>query len=249
MRSWSVRSAMPALCCELWTSVGQGSPELGPPHPAESPEFQECGLACSGPAGATHTQCRAHACTHLPELGPVAGCELAGAEVVLATRGQCSPRWAWVDLVQCVRVRRRGTRVEARPIFPSVPTSSAPPERGNGSLQAKPVPITPCSQHFWAVHANFENLPESSRAEVCWDGPGTGWSGASLLPEHLKELLMAGPSPRDREAHTPSPRSWEPERNPSAIFRGSATSTGKPSSFNSTSRRVFRAAQYLECAL
>lgn len=92
---------------------------------------------------------------------------LLGQRLCLATRGQCSPRWAW--LAQCVRVCGgggtvgRGDSGRGKAHFPQRPLVLSSPERGNGSLQAKPVPITPCSQHFWAVHASFENLPESSR--------------------------------------------------------------------------------------
>ena len=172
---------MPAPCCELWTPVGQGSPDLGPspckvPRAPGSVVWPAQGskalptLRAAGPTCALTAQ----------SSGLLPATSLLGQRLCLATRGQCSPRWAWVGLRPagsvraCVRVcvcvcvyvcvcwgwgdpGRGKAHCRRRPL---IPTS---PERGNGSLHAKPVPITPCSQHFWAVHASFENLPESSR--------------------------------------------------------------------------------------
>ena len=170
---------MPAPCCELWTPVGQGSPDLGPspckvPRAPGSVVWPAQGskalptLRAAGPMCALTAQ----------SSGLLPATSLLGQRLCLATRGQCSPRWAWVGLRPAGSVRacvracvcvcvcvcwgwgdpgRGKAHCRRRPL---IPTS---PERGNGSLHAKPVPITPCSQHFWAVHASFENLPESSR--------------------------------------------------------------------------------------
>ena len=170
---------MPAPCCELWTPVGQGSPDLGPspckvPRAPGSVVWPAQGskalptLRAAGPMCALTAQ----------SSGLLPATSLLGQKLCLATRGQCSPRWAWVGLRPAGSVRacvracvcvcvcvcwgwgdpgRGKAHCRRRPL---IPTS---PERGNGSLHAKPVPITPCSQHFWAVHASFENLPESSR--------------------------------------------------------------------------------------
>ena len=156
-------------------------PQTLAPHPAKSPEPQGVwsGLLRAArryprsglQAPCVHSPPRARACCRLRACWG-RGC----AWPLEASAARGGPGWACARLAQCVRACVRAcvcvcvcvcwgwgdpgrgkAHCRRRPL---IPTS---PERGNGSLHAKPVPITPCSQHFWAVHASFENLPESSR--------------------------------------------------------------------------------------
>ena len=97
---------MPAPCCELWTPVGQGSPDLGPspckvPRAPGSVVWPAQGskalptLRAAGPMCALTAQ----------SSGLLPATSLLGQRLCLATRGQCSPRWAWVGLRPAGSVR------------------------------------------------------------------------------------------------------------------------------------------------
>ena len=185
---------MPAPCCELWTPVGQGSPDLGPspckvPRAPGSVVWPAQGskalptLRAAGPMCALTAQ----------SSGLLPATSLLGQKLCLATRGQCSPRWAWVGLrpagsvracvracvCVCVCVGGGGTRVEARPIVAGVP-SSPPPQREamavcTRNLCPSPRAHSTSGQSMPALRT-FQNPPG---AEAC-----RGWAGHALFRCH-----------------------------------------------------------------
>lgn len=171
---------------------------------------------------------------------------LLGQRLCLATRGQCSPRWAWVDLAQCMRVRGGGgTRVEARPIFPSVPTSSAPQREAMAACKRNLCPSPHAHSISGQSMPTLRTFQNPLGAEVCW-----GWARHRLvrcqsLPEHLKELgSLAGPSPRDPGGHTPQSKVLGARKKPQRLYLEALQLPSRKAIFSSviTSRRVFRAA-------
>lgn len=142
-----------------------GVPRAWPSHLQSPQEPQGVWSYCQGrqasptPVGAGPTRALTS-----QSSGLLLAVSLLGQRLCLATRGQCSPG-ASVGGPGSVRACARGggDQVEARPIFPSGPhILSLPRERCLQLASRNPGPITPCSQHFWAVHANFENPSRTS---------------------------------------------------------------------------------------
>ena len=222
----SSSNARPVLC-----AMDSSWPGVPRPWPLtlQSPQSpRECGLACSGQQGATQLRAAGPTCALTAQSsGLLPAASLLGQRLCLATRGQCSPRWAWVGLCpagsvracMCVCIRGGGTRVEARPIVAGVPSSPAPQREAMAAYTRNLCP-SPCahstSGQSMPALRNFQNPPGT---EACW-----GWAGHTLvrcqsLPEHLKELSSSeGPSPRDPRGHTPQSKGLGARKKPQRLY-------------------------------